>query len=1041
MIAKLIPPAVSFAIVFVAYWAYALVAVPLIEPEAKVGTTGEISETDRDVGGGLGDGQQKRFAGLFPADSWVHGTPKILESDRIVLLAQTYHNFGDGRVKITPCTMIFLPAEAKDNPAKLKESVILEAPDGAMLEFDSPLDFGRGKIGQLIGGKLNGRITIRGKGRNPGPNDDLLIVTKNVQLSRQHVWTPHPVDFHLGPNYGRGKDMRIKLLSAGQQRSSDPGTRVDGIESFAISRVERLHLELSEAELPSADGDTRRQANPSSAATDEEKMPVEITCRGPFKFDLIRKVATFKDHVDVIRINPRGPSDQLNCELLSIFFTDRAADDGAVATADEIDDDSPEEGQTQQSLDIEPSRLEARGNPVVVTAPSRKAHARGQVLSYDLKTEEISLESTSEVFLKQEESEIHAKSVKYKPAGEGRLGQLTAIGPGWIRAKMSERPDELLEATWNKELLVRPDQHNQRISLDGGTSLAFRGFGRLDAGEIHFWLNETRQVDPRRPNTSRPNDKAPMRLSPDRMLAKTAVKLNSPQLVGAVEQLQVWFEEKKASGSSAGGSVSPATSTRVATTSPVSERPGVTRPETTDTPRTAEPPKQRFSITGRLLQARVLYREDEETQLSELIIEDGVRFAETQTAKPDEKPLLISGDRLHMTGAEGPNAAATVVGKPAHFEARGLGLTGGNININRGTDRIWVDGVGRMVLPIDRDPQGNKLATPGVMNVDWKKGMNFDGRTATFKDSVVASGSQQTLRTETMEVHFDRHFDLSRDGGIAGGGRGQEPEVEKLICRGGVLMENRTVEELPRGRPTPGRPTLTEKRQTSYDRMQVPDLRINLKNGNILTAGPGWLHSVRLREDTASSLGGLAAPTPVGRDDSRGGEKPASPLVGLHVRFQQSITGNIHRRSMNFNKRVHAAYAPVDSWQTVLDTDDPDELGPQGVVLHCDRLTVTEMKTPLEGRRSMELEAAGNTVVESSDFTARAIRMTYAEGKGLLVFEGDGRNDARLFRQTQLGGAASELAAKRILYWPKTKRWKIDGMRTVMGVEPTSRRP
>ena len=144
---------------------------------------------------------------------------------------------------------------------------------------------------------------------------------------------------------------------------------------------------------------------------------------------------------------------------------------------------------------------------------------------------------------------------------------------------------------------------------------------------------------------------------------------------------------------------------------------------------------------------------------------------------------------------------------------------------------------------------------------------------------------------------------------------------------------------------------------------------------------------------------------------------------------------------MTFNDRVHAAYAPAESWQTVLDTEDPDKLGPQGAILHCDRLTVTEMKTPIEGKRSMELEAAGNTVVESVEFTARAIRMTYAEAKGLLVFEGDGRNDARLFRQQQLGGPASEATARRILYWPKTKRWKVDGMRTVMGVESTSRRP
>ena len=44
--------------------------------------------------------------------------------------------------------------------------------------------------------------------------------------------------------------------------------------------------------------------------------------------------------------------------------------------------------------------------------------------------------------------------------------------------------------------------------------------------------------------------------------------------------------------------------------------------------------------------------------------------------------MLIRGDRLDVVNADGPNAVATIVGQPAHFEGRGLGLTGANINVN-----------------------------------------------------------------------------------------------------------------------------------------------------------------------------------------------------------------------------------------------------------------------------------------------------------------------------------------------------------------------
>jgi len=143
------------------------------------------------------------------------------------------------------------------------------------------------------------------------------------------------------------------------------------------------------------------------------------------------------------------------------------------------------------------------------------------------------------------------------------------------------------------------------------------------------------------------------------------------------------------------------------------------------------------------------------------------------------------------------------------------------------------------------------------------------------------------------------------------------------------------------------------------------------------------------------------------------------------------MTGNGHHRVMTFHDRVHTAYAPVERWDAILDPHDPDRLGPRGGVMHSDRLTVSQMEAPVGGQESIELEASGNTIVEGSTFTARAIRLTYAQAKDLLILEGDGRSDAELFRQTHIGGPTSKAAARKILYWPKSDRMKIDGARTI----------
>ena len=60
---------------------------------------------------------------------------------------------------------------------------------------------------------------------------------------------------------------------------------------------------------------------------------------------------------------------------------------------------------------------------------------------------------------------------------------------------------------------------------------------------------------------------------------------------------------------------------------------------------------------------------------------------------------------------------------------------------------------------------------------------------------------------------------------------------------------------------------------------------------------------------------------------------------------------------------------PADNWDAMLTTDNPDQLGPHGVTVRCDQLSVAQMLLPV-GDRAIELEAEGNTVVEGTTFTA-----------------------------------------------------------------------
>ena len=224
----------SFAIVLVAYWAYALVAVPLIEPSAGREHSGQPSEEELKKGARVAKERwRKELEGLFPPGTDLDDL-KILEFDQVKLLLEDYTRLDDGKqVEIRPCTMIFTPdGPAASTDGRTGSPIILEAPQGAVLQFDRPFDLRRAKIGRLVSGRLNGQIKIRSAGKSPGPEDDLLILTRDVDLNEERIWTPHTVDFRLGRNYGRGRRMKIKLL-AGQENAEakkEGGLNVKGIE-------------------------------------------------------------------------------------------------------------------------------------------------------------------------------------------------------------------------------------------------------------------------------------------------------------------------------------------------------------------------------------------------------------------------------------------------------------------------------------------------------------------------------------------------------------------------------------------------------------------------------------------------------------------------------------------------------------------------------------------------------------------------------------------------------------------------------------------
>ena len=987
--------AASLAVVMLAFGGYWMLAVPWIEPQLSLPSV-SINMTGNPVAGESQAALPKGFAAWFAEGAWERGEPIVLESAQARLMLKKYHNRQDGTVEIHPCTIVLLPSgRTAGSDEWIRKAIVLQAPEGAVLQFDKPIDFRRGEIGTLVGGRLMGPITIRSDGQQPGPEDDLRIAARDAVLARQSITSPHVVQFRMGNHRGSGRGLHIELTPGAAR-----GSEGSGIRWLELHEAVQMHIDL-------ADLERRRAADQPEPATGSpndhaptNSGPLSIRCAGPFRFDFEQTVATFRDQVEVVRHNADAPSDTLNGDFVAIHFS----------AAEGMADRSKPAGPTRISK-LDPERLEARGNPVIVRAPSSAAEAIGQQMTYNLRTGQASLRGQREVLLRRGDTEIHAPVLHFQPGQSGAWGNFSASGPGRLRSSLPDDSATRFSAHWNKSLFFVPHEGVPLISLLGKAGFSMQGQGEISGEEIYLWLREaTPRESSATPHTSQPTTG---RLEPDRMMARGNVRFQMAQLSGTVNELQAWFETIEppiaaAVSSSPNRRGDHRGSTAVATAreepnpaiaplyaADVGSRQGGGVFGAAAATAGATDHRPRFHVEAGKLQVE-LRRDEIATKLTALRLSDSVRITELWTEKVTEKPLRLSGDEIEVQAQDGNGHLVTLRGTPARVTARSMAIEGGTIQLDRAANRLAVEGPGKMVLPADRDLEGRAVATPQPLEISWQRHMRFDGRTARFEDAVTSRMSHRTIHTETMDVDFLQRLDLNNPP------RDQRPELKRITCRGGVFIKSLTY---------------TDGRLTSIEQLRAGDLSIHRPSGEITAEGPGSLTLVQ--RGTTSATSGLGA---------RSGTLPKTGnrdgLSYLGVEFRRGLAGNLNERSMTFYDRIVTVFGPVDSWGDQISPDVFDDPDPQGMLMHCDELKVVQLETA--GGRHAELEASGNATVESGAFYARADKMRYAEAKDLVVLEGIGRGKAELWRQLRAGTPQSGTAARKILYWRSTGHVEVN---------------
>ncbi|HEY2883568.1 MAG TPA: hypothetical protein VGJ15_14070, partial [Pirellulales bacterium] len=497
MFARIKRTAVTFFVLLAVFTAYRILAVPLVEPHRETKRVAAVSPEERKLA------QEKQLQNrlgdlmrFFPPGSWETDNPIMLESDTAKLLTQHYDTLPDGRLKLTPCTVIYMPRQnGPEVPLDRRRIIIMQAPEGAILEFDQPVDLNAGTRGKLVGAVMDGPITIQSGPTRPEGGDDFFATTHDVKMADNVITTPNPVDFRFGQSYGHGRNMRIELLPDEASAGKHSGVSASGIQSFELTNDVSMHLQSASSNIMPGDGQTgaavNASANPNAqpqpaGSNRPAQPPADIRCQGPFQFDLVSNIATFHDEVLVLRPSPiaQGPEDQMHGDLLNVYFEPRetkpddkdktqatddskqpsaaakksgsknskghsagnsggnsngksgngATDDAAGETTDGAAKPAASGSHMQQLV---ARSMEIKGNPAIIHAPSNGLEARGQHFLYE------------------------------PNRTGGQLGNLDSKGPGWLCMTNVDNPGRRFEARWSRELKMRPQDDLHVLSIMG----------------------------------------------------------------------------------------------------------------------------------------------------------------------------------------------------------------------------------------------------------------------------------------------------------------------------------------------------------------------------------------------------------------------------------------------------------------------------------------------------------------------------------------------------------------------------------------------
>ena len=760
--------------------------------------------------------EKSHLVPYLPTDSWELSDCKTLLTDSGTILFKEFDEQPDGSLKVIPFTLFSGLEQEPDadsldfDSASTKTPTVLRCIDGAILKFDQPITdiyAGNGKA-KLETARLTGNVDIYRPPSGPNVNDALHIMTSNVQVDKQRIYTLDNVQFVFGPNKASGRNLLIDLEHDESPMGADFST-ISGVRRLELAFLHKLRIEpVGSNSMVLNDSSTMGQSGKSKIFSNQ-KSPIEVACEGPFVFDFDKNIATFEQNVVAQQMDRF--QDSIKCEKLTLGFKEKAEpallDDFDGQAIGQPETDAPTSTSLDQAQgDLELTTFLAHGSPAVVTSRSNSAEITGELLSYDVSTSEIvgrsNQQSDEFVTIISDTHQIVSKEIRYVIPEDNSLGAVNAIGPGrLIRPKTADQ-DEFF-ASWTKSLTTRnaPEQPGlQRIMLDGETSIRIADETQTNADQIEAFVWQFPIS-----NRNSAAQSVTWDYQPFKILAQGNVSIVSPEFSGFSQKMMAIWPRRTAGAVQLGkpdsqadhrvgyrgtfqvldpqrGNFSPIdpvpvrhnraagasdfielTTYQSSTSSPQQT---IARYDLgTNSQAKANPvvgannagPEKPIEFRGQEIEIR-LQDVDKQTQIVDLTVLGDVRVRQhpspSSAQQENRQPVVIKGEQLRMT-PQGKDTYRAVVsaksGKPASISAKEFELFGSDVNLDQEANKLWVEGAGSMKIYSDINENQSEKPLKRALNAGLKDTVpqNLD---VAWKGGMIFDGAK---------IYFERNVVMS----------------------------------------------------------------------------------------------------------------------------------------------------------------------------------------------------------------------------------------------------------------------------------------